>query len=193
MRKRLKKNKYYSELLEAADLNDLIDGEDETEEADAYDASLPDEGAEYDAAPAEAEEEDGEDPMIRTVRAVLLLIALFTLAELLIVLFFIGGEDFTFGSLKLSCALGLIAGGCAAAVFFLLMKRQVETVTAMPSQTAKNRLKLGSILRILAVAAMAVLFAFIKVIHPLTFLIGVLNLKFAALAAPLLDKFLKKG
>lgn len=193
MRKRLKKNKYYSELLEAADLSDLIDGEDETEEADAYDASLPDEGAEYDAAPAETEEEDGEDPMTRTVRAVLMLIVFFTLAELLIVLFFIGGEDFTFGSLKLSCALGLIAGGCAAAVFFLLMKRQVETVTAMPSQSAKNRLKLGSILRILAVAAMTVLFAFTKVIHPLAFLIGVLNLKFAALAAPLLDKFLKKG
>ena len=131
--------------------------------------------------------------MTRTVRAVLMLIVFFTLAELLIVLFFIGGEDFTFGSLKLSCALGLIAGGCAAAVFFLLMKRQVETVTAMPSQSAKNRLKLGSILRILAVAAMAVLFAFTKVIHPLAFLIGVLNLKFAALAAPLLDKFLKKG
>ena len=210
-RKKFEKNKYYSELLDAAGLEDLIEEEEGgetpgneetqedgvTEEAQEKREAQEDEETEGDGKSQDNEEspdpEDGERRLKRTVQGVLLLIALFTLIELLVVLFFIGGETFVFGELKLACVLGLLIGAGMAMLLFLLMKRQIETVLDLPENSAKNRLRLGSILRIVSVMALAVLFAFLmKYIHPLAFLVGVLNLKAAALLQPLLDKFLKK-
>ena len=175
---RIEKNKYYSELLDAAGLEDLLEDPDEEE------------GEEENPSSETAEAED-PDVLKRTVKEVIFLIAALTLVEILLTLLLIGKRDFSFGGLKLSVALGLLFGGAFGIALFLIMKKQIEQIVMLPAKNAQSKLRLGAILRIVCVAAVAVAFAFLKWISPLGFLVGVLNLKIAAQLAPLLDKHFK--
>ena len=204
---RIEKNKYYSELLDAAGLEDLLEDPEEGEEEaieegieEDPEVTEPEENPEGKIQEASTEEESSgpeitgtEDPEVleRTVKEVIFLIAVLTLVEILLTLILIGKRDFSFGGLKLSVALGLLFGGAFGIGLFLIMKKQIEQIVELPAKNAQSKLRLGAILRIIAVAAVAVAFAFLKWISPLGFQVGLLNLKFAAQLAPLLDKHLK--
>ena len=190
---RIEKNKYYSELLDAAGLEDLLEDPEEENPEESPEEEDAGEDAGEESTPLDAEVSGTEDPDVleRTVKEVLFLICALTLLEILLTLIFIGKRDLSFGGLKLSVALGLLFGGVFSVGMFLIMKKQVEEIVELPAKNAESKLRLGAILRIVCVAAVAIAFAFLKWISPLGFLVGVLNLKFAAQLAPLLDKHLK--
>ena len=169
----LRKNKYYDALYEEG----LKDEEEEIPEENL----LP-----------ESYANDRTD-VKKTVLLVLILMGCFTFVEAVLIfvlpfpVFFerICGR----GGLFFGLLIGLILG----AVWFLTMEYQLRGILGgAPSPKAK--LKIGAILRILLVIGVLVLAYFTRWFSPITVLIGVLNLKFAAFLAGMLKgwKFGKK-
>ena len=132
--------------------------------------------------------EEEEKTVRRTMKTVFFFMGIFFIAELLIVLFFIGGPVWQPDADKWKALFGLLLGEAFGVLWFLSLSVQVKSALDLPENKAKNRMRLGAILRYLLLAGLVVGAYFTRIVDPILILVGVFNLKLAAFISGLLDK-----
>lgn len=134
--------------------------------------------------------EDEKAVRVTFIRVVLTIIS-FSLLEALVILFLIGGFLPEFTRLKWTSLVGILVGTIVSIFLFWFMKKQIEEIVDMEEQKAKGTLKFGAIARILIVIAILAVSFITKIANPIAVIVSILNLKFAAIIQPFLDKLFK--
>lgn len=124
----------------------------------------------------------------KTMKTVFFFMGVLLVLEAAVVLFLLYGpiNDWSHG--KWQALAGLLVGGILGALWFWSLSRQIRGTLELPEQQAKNRMRLGAILRYVLLAALIAAAFITKILNPLLILIGVLNLKPAAFFSGLLNK-----
>lgn len=133
--------------------------------------------------------ETGEKERVRkTVRAVLFVMLGLLAVETAVVLFFVGGpvSDWTHG--KWQALLGLFIGVALAVLWFLTIRHEIERATEEPEMDPHKKIRIGTILRYLALLAILAGAFLTGWANPILILIGMLNLKVAAYASGFFNK-----
>ena len=132
--------------------------------------------------------EEDEKTVRRTMKTVFFFMGVFFIAELLAVLFLIGGPIVKPEPEKWKAVFGLVLGEVFGALWFFSLSLQVKSALELQENQAKNRMRLGAILRYLLLAGLIAGASFTRIADPILILVGVFNLKLAAFVSGLFDK-----
>lgn len=157
-----KTNRYYEALKEAGELSDEPIPESQL---------LPKERA------------DDRTPVKKTVFAVFILIAVLTAVEAVLIVVFRSIPAFQSGNGLFGALFGLFLGTVTALVWFLTMKRQIDSILSGAESHPNAHLKLGAIFRFAGAAIAVAVAVFTGFYNPLTVILGVINLKIASFIA----------
>ena len=124
------------------------------------------------------------DSLKRTVLELLLGIAFWT------VVFELGGLAFV--KSKMSYSVGLLCGVVIAVGMTLHMAHNLNNALNWEPEIAKREVKKGAFIRYLAVVAITILLAWLKIGDILSCFLGIMTLKTAAYAQPYVHKLLNK-
>lgn len=126
-----------------------------------------------------------------TVKIFLILLVILTIIEagLIVVLSLVIPY---FQTNRLSLLIGLLIGTAVSYVWFYTMQYQIERIVTPETDKGNGYLKLGAILRIFLLIGLLVLALITRWFHPITLLVGVLNMKITAILTHPILLFLKK-
>lgn len=128
----------------------------------------------------------------RVFRNVLLLIAGFSLTELLIALFFIAGPVYDFSNGKPQVLIGLLVGTALSVLWFVTIRIQITKISDPLDKNETRALRFGAVIRILVLSGILALAVFTDFMNPVAILIGAFNLKPASYIAGLIGRAQRK-